>query len=270
MFKVYKLFNLLNLDVVFGAIISSMAFAVFLGVNVEASVYVLLGSTVWIIYTFDRLMDTKGDEQVLQSDRHSFHKKYFQRLGWLIVICTLVSIALLFIIDSKTLLWGVVLSGGVFGYLCTIHLIKIKWLLHKELVVAIIYTAGVIIGPLSIFEGSFSSSFFLCVAVFFLVALKNLLIFSLYDMSFDKKAGLSSVVTILGTQPIKIVIAMISILISCISILGYIYFGDPLLLILLFMTIPLFIIFKFSETRFCQMNFRYIGDAVFLMPVILL
>ncbi|MEM7110256.1 MAG: hypothetical protein AAF519_18665, partial [Bacteroidota bacterium] len=199
-----------------------------------------------------------------------FHKKYFTLLGWLIVICTLVSIALLFIINAKTLLWGVALTGGVFVYLCTIHLIKMKWLLHKELVIGSIYTAGVLIGPLSVFEGSLSIGFFLCVAVFFLVALKNLLIFSLYDIGFDNHAGLSSVATILGTQPIRRLIAIISILIGCISISGYIYFEHLLFLILFLMAIPLFIIFRFSETLFCQLNFRYIGDAVFLMPVLFL
>ncbi|MEM7110693.1 MAG: hypothetical protein AAF519_20860, partial [Bacteroidota bacterium] len=117
MFKVYKLFNLLSLDVVLGSIVSAMTFAALLGVRVEASVHILLGLAVWIIYTFDRLMDTKGNEQVLLSDRHAFHKKYFTLLGWLIVICTLVSIALLFIINAKTLLWGVALTGGVFVYL---------------------------------------------------------------------------------------------------------------------------------------------------------
>lgn len=270
MLMIYKYFNLLNLDVVSGAVISSMAFAELLEVQVETPVYFLLGLAVWVIYTFDRLMDTRDNEKSLKSERHFFHKKYFIPLGWSVVLCLLLSTLLLLVIHPKTLLWGTMVSGSVLIYLSMVHLLNVKWMVIKEVVIAVIYTIGVLLGPLSVFEGVFDSYFTFSALVFFLVVLSNLFIFSLYDVEFDHQAGLPSVVTVLGTEPVKKLVRMISFLMIGVTVTGFIISGNPLFVILFFMALPLIFLFKFHDTKFCQANYRYIGDAVFLLPVIFL
>ncbi|MEM1407467.1 MAG: hypothetical protein AAGG59_11880 [Bacteroidota bacterium] len=270
LFAVYRYFNLLNLDVVAGAVISSMAFACLLDVEVSWAASSLLGLTIWSIYTFDRLMDARYKKDALQSDRHRFHNNKASLLGWLVTACILFSAILLFFIPPITVLWGATLACCVLAYLATIHLLKIKWLVYKEVVIATIYTLGVMLAPLSIYQGDYGISFLLCGVIFFVIVLFNLLVFSIYDEDFDLKSDLPSLVTVLGKKPVNTLLHVMSAFLIVLILLGYIRYADPIFIVFLFMSTVLIIIHRYDHLNFFQLNYRLMGDAVFLLPLILL
>ncbi|MEM6359121.1 MAG: UbiA family prenyltransferase [Bacteroidota bacterium] len=267
---IYRYFNLLNLDVVAGAVICSMAFARLLDVEVSWAALSLLGFTIWSIYTFDRLMDGRYKKDALQSDRHRFHNRRGSLLSWLLVACILFSAILLFFIPPTTVLWGATLACGVLAYLATIHLLKIKWLVHKEVVIATIYTLGVMLAPLSIYQGDYGISFLLCGVIFFTIVLYNLLVFSMYDEDFDSKSDLPSLVTVLGKKPVNTLLHILSVFLIVSILLGYINYVNPVFIVFFFMSTVLIIIHRYAHHHFFQLNYRFIGDAVFLLPVVLL
>lgn len=267
--KLYYQLNLLNLDIVAGAVVSSMAFARFLNVNVEGSVYALLGLAVWVIYTFDRLMDVKSKSGSISSARHNFHHIYFKPLSWLMVFSLLISVVLLFLVPLVTVFWGAVLSGAVLAYLSTIHLLKMKWLIHKEVVIAIIYSGGVMLGPLSISSAQFDIFWVLYGLGFTCLAMINLLIFSVYDKDFDVSAQLPSLVTSIGARVVNKIIWLLAIVSTGITVLGYFSFQRPVFLVFSLMLLPLIFIHQ-SKSKFTNRNYRLIGDAVFILPALAL
>ncbi|MEM9856292.1 MAG: UbiA family prenyltransferase [Bacteroidota bacterium] len=266
----YKYLNLLNLDVVLGAVICSMAFAEILKVEVEWSSYLLLSLTVWSIYTFDRLLDSLRSDGGNRSERHYFHHKNRIPLTSLIIVSIIVSVALVPLLPYKTLVWGVVLMGVVLAYLITIHSLKIKWLVHKELVIGIVYTCGVLLGPVSIFSGEFDGSFYLLCTIFFLTVLNNLFIFSLYDEHFDILAKFPSLVTVCGARMVKgLIIALFSIA-AMLNALVFLHLNLLVSTVFLSMLFMLFLVFWFSQNPFFKSHYRLLGDAIFLFPIVIL
>ncbi len=268
--KAYHYFNLLNLDVAIGAVISSAALAVLLQVAISGFVLLELGLAVWCIYTFDRLMDVRTSEQSAQSARHAFHKAYFNSLGWLLVLFIVIALVTLFYIPPQTVLWGAFLSGCVLAYFITIHIIKVEWLIHKELVIAFVYSCGIFLGPASIYSGQFTIYHVFLWSIFFLLASINLLVFSLYDYDFDVKASFPSIVRAFGEKRIKLTVDVLLALTFLLVVGVSLVLGITVLLVFLGMVVPLFLIHRCPHITFLRKNYRVIGDAVFVLPVFML
>jgi hypothetical protein len=73
--------NLLSLDAPLVAVAWQWLFAVSMKVKLPTGVYLVLGLTVWIIYTVDRLFDAERLTDVEKSTaRHRFHRKFHKSL----------------------------------------------------------------------------------------------------------------------------------------------------------------------------------------------
>jgi hypothetical protein len=106
--RLYKVFNLLNLDVVVGAVISALYFAKLLAAKVNVFGILALGLTVWIIYTADRLLDVKKMSATPTSERHKFHQKNYNILFFLLVIVTILVGISIPLLNERVIIGGAV------------------------------------------------------------------------------------------------------------------------------------------------------------------
>lgn len=229
---------------------------------------IVLGLTVWCIYTFDHLMDARKKEGEISSDRHLFHKEHQGILIRVLLIALLLDGLLVFFLPTITLVYGVFLGFLVLVYFLSIHLMAQRAIVHKELTIAVIYTAGVCLGAISTFEGSFQVHHYIILVSFFFIVLLNLLIFSFFDREADQSARFPSLVQSLGILNSRRLITGLSLL-SAASILIIFWYGnyhEALMLFIMFVILQL--LFWFAGNRLLKENYRYLGDGIFLLPIL--
>ncbi|MEO8760594.1 MAG: hypothetical protein ABI448_06880, partial [Bacteroidia bacterium] len=71
----YKIFQALSLDVVAGAAVFSLAISKYYQVKISWSALICQSIAIWLIYTFDHLLDAKKTAGDPSTYRHQFHKK---------------------------------------------------------------------------------------------------------------------------------------------------------------------------------------------------
>lgn len=262
--RLYRTINLLSLDVVLGAVISSLYFTALLEVKPNEYSTIALGLTVWIIYTADRLLDVRKLKNQPATERHKFHQRYQKQLWVMIALMGMIVVALAFFLHQS------VLAGGIFlSVVICIYLAFQKNLHIKEFVVAILYTLGVLLPALGVFTGLPSAKHYLLIAQFFTVVLINLLLFSWFECESDRSEGYSSFVTVYGK---KVTLGLLFVLIFCsISITGCMLIQRTFNFItftMLFMTLTLLIITLFPGYYSINSRYRLLGDAIFFLPAL--
>jgi hypothetical protein len=140
-FRFYRLLNILSIDVALGAVCSGIFFAHILQADITPYSLASLGFSVWIIYTADHLLDAKKISTSATTNRHRFHQQHFQLLLILVIVAACMNAVLLFFIRRPALITGIVLVVLVILYLLIQHSLKFL----KEIFVAIVYTAGVLL-----------------------------------------------------------------------------------------------------------------------------
>jgi hypothetical protein len=253
--KYYRLLNLLSIDVALGAVSCTAWFAFQFDFPVSTVIYFLLGFSVWIVYTVDHLMDANLLQIPAATYRHAFHQQHRFVLWVMVIFMITVNIVLMLFIPIEVILNGTVLTGVVLIYLLT----NKKFGVIKELVIAVVYTCGVM-APLFSFAvvESFASSGLVMLS-FFLVVLTNLILFSWYDYDLDKGENTKSFAGAVGhnnTVRILVVLFLLQCIISAIS-------QSILFLLMELVMVPLFVwptLFSKNE------RFRLVGDAIFLLP----
>jgi len=261
--RFYRTCNLLNLDVAAGAVISALFFSKQFLVSPHAPDVIVLGLTVWIIYTVDRLLDIRNLTGTAASERHKFHQ-HNQRLLWTLLLCIgLIVIFLIFYLSVAVLCNGIYLSGAVLLYI-----LLQKYLKAKEIVVAMLYTAGVLLPTWSMILVVIPLEGYLLIAQLFIVALSNLLLFSWFEYETDQQDGHSSIAIRWG----KKTTANFLLLLSAVNLFITLYLATqnpyfiPTILFLL-MTLVLIVIFKFHSYFNLNSRYRLLGDAVFFIPL---
>ncbi|WP_155187207.1 hypothetical protein [Fulvivirga lutimaris] len=259
--------NHLSIDVVIGSIISSIFLSIITDIKYSNTSLLILGLVVWSIYTFDHLLDAKNSKADQLSARLAFHKRHSSILTKALIFTILLTACLLPFIPYKTLLYGTVLSSAVLVYFLSIHFLKSKFILHKELVIAIIYTAGICLGPVSQMTNPISNFQLLVISIFFIIVLFNLLVFSLMDQKEDLNAKFPSFVMAAG-EPITLVVlkvlGLVGIaLITYLTVLGFV--RESVLLASMFGVLQ--IIFWRRENTYIIKYYRYAGDGIFLFPI---
>jgi hypothetical protein len=265
--RVYRLINVLSIDVALGSAFSALFFGDILNVNILPYGLLALALTVWIIYTADHLRDARNIGKKASSDRHYFHQRNFKTLSACLLIAIVADIVLLFFIRKPVFVGGLFLAVLVAFYL----VLQGRMYYLKELVVALLYTLGVLLPSLAVTENHISVMHVGLFVQFFLIAFLNLLIFSFFDADNDRQDNLSSFVTRFGKSAAKNLISglfMILILINLIQLFTGGYDRIPFL-ILLVMALVLLGIFSFS--RFFRQSefYRMLGDAVFFLPILI-
>jgi hypothetical protein len=265
--KAYRFLNLLSIDIAIGAIACGMYFAWLLDVHVRPYALASLGITVWIIYTADHLLDAWKVKVRASTERHRFHQDHFRTLVVLVTVAILIDFILIFFIKRPVLFAGLYMIALVVVYL----LFHNKLTFLKEFFVALLYCVGVLLPSLTVTDVSLEMSHHILFVSFFLLALINLLLFSLFDKTNDEKDKRQSFVTLFGertTRRIIIVLSSVNML-----LLFYLFFkwNQMLVVVIPFlMNTALIIIMIFN--RWFEKNGRYrlLGDAIFLLPLLYL
>ncbi|HLT82094.1 MAG TPA: hypothetical protein VKZ86_13785 [Cyclobacteriaceae bacterium] len=263
--KTYRLLNSLSIDVAAGAVICAMFLARVLHSEPGYRAFIMLGLTVWIIYSADHLLDARRIETEASTHRHSFYQRHFAILVGVTAVAVAADIFLSLQIRPAVFQAGLLLVFPVAVYLAAQRfLISIK-----ELLGAVLYTAGVGL-PAYIFMGERAVTILqgAVIAAFFFIAWANLLLFSYFDYESDRKNAQSSFATRWGLQATSRVIIVLLVIGMglCIYLLTV---ADVLpALVLLAMNLVLFIMMCFPEYFSRGDRFRMAGDSIFLIPLI--
>lgn len=267
-------FNLLSLDVVFGAVAGMYFFSEILESDSPLISYFLLGMAVWGIYTLDHLVDAKMTESQATSLRHQFHQQNFRviSLAWLIVVLTGFS-GLIFFDEIHF----VVIPGVALTLIMTIWMAFLRWIGEKaswlkEISTAIFYVTGITMVPWLLKDSDFNAViFYLLISGYFILALLNLLILSYMDERGDERDGFGSILVLLSKAQLSRLIWFLGIMGIC--FMGILFFWESSfykihisLLLLMF----LFHLLQFGSNSGDVENTRQKMEAIFILPLVLI
>ncbi len=263
----YRLLNILSIDVALGATVSGIFFTEIFKVKATLQDFLCLGLAVWIIYTTDHLLDVRQMKQKASTVRHQFHQKYYHVLLRITGFLSVSLLILILFLTKQTLIWG----GGL-GLLVIVYLFFQRKLgFTKELVGAFLYSSGVVLPALAIYDHPYSVKNSVPVILFFSIALTNLILFSWFDKERDLIHNHSSIATRVGASKTKMALYFLFVLLSALLTLLYFQHTDPWpIVIFTLMTLTLLIIFLLSVWFSIEDRYRLAGDAIFLIPVIYL
>ena len=273
--QVYRYLNALSIDIAIGAVCSSLLIYNFIEVQADFYVSLALGLSVWLIYTLDHLLDAQKVSLKTAALRHLLHIKYYKILwGLWISVLLLNAYICLFHLNIELLLAG-------FALLCFIglhHILNIFYLkpmfwLGKEVRIAFGYSLGISLGPIISVE-TLSFNIVLLILIFFILALINLMFFSLVEKNYDLGHNLPGMSSYWPDEKIIRAINYISSLGIAMCILLFILRDS-----ISDFTIPLFLLLMLLILEISTLNYKKIedkelyrlfGDGIFLLPILLI
>lgn len=257
--SVYRILNVLSVDVAFGAVCCALFFAKILQVQILSYGLISLWLTVWIIYTTDHLLDARKLQTTASTERHRFHQKHFQEVLKFLGGALLLDFMIVLFIRERVLVGGIFLGTGVIMYLIIQRYVRFL----KEISIALLYTSGVLLPSIMVTPISIATLPWIVIIQFTLVALLNLLIFSWFDHDHDLHDGTTSVPIFFGKKATSIFIWVLFFTICLLSLLS----TNPLAsCFILVMGLVLIIIFLRSKYFLVSDRFRFVGDGVFFIP----
>lgn len=247
--------HLLSLDVVGGALVLLYFFSSYLGIAPSWTLYVLLGSNVWMIYTVDHLRDAA--KSTLRP-RYQIHQTHRRTLLFLLCLMASLIVSLLFFIETKVLIGGAVLGASSIGYLSTHEWLAKRGL--KELYVALVYTTGILLVPYVMVDELPLTLFFLLLVLTY----SNLILFSWYEHDEDVRDRFDSIATVWGVDKVeRLLVLLLAIGLS-------VAFLMPFALLSFYFVIAFLTYFiLLTGTRKGEWGpaFRIIGDGIFLVAL---
>jgi len=260
-------FQLLNLDIVVGAVLNGIFFAVCFRTRITWFTLLTLAIAVWIIYTGDRLLDTRKSGNMPDTPRHRFHQKNKKWLLAGISVSALVALLVIPLLPMVTVMYGLGLFFIVLSYFIFLMFFK-PIFFPKEPVIALLYTCGVALPAfsLSLPEGSM----FIIILQHATLAFLNLLLISSHEVTIDTKSGHHSLAIGLGkkrTETVLLVLFWLLFLSILINLIVYHeMFSFMIQATLLCMWGVLFMI-KFSWGYFKKNDrYRTWADMAFWIP----
>lgn len=261
-----------SFEVGLGAVMMSAALASTYQINIPAVVYLALFCSVWFIYLLDRLFDAKKIRTPAANPRHLFYQRNHTALCLLLVLAGLTGLCTIPFLPIPVLIFGVVLMGLCLLYLLWVYLSDRQ--LPKEVLIATLYTVGVLLAPGLLQSDSEEAVSWLIFPAIFLIAFINLLLFSKLEEQYDFADKQASIVT--GWSQVKLKNTLNLIFLSegfLIFMLGFYSSSDNIVslqLLLLLMTAILWILYKRFNSFTNPSIFRWVGDGIFLLPVLIL
>jgi 4-hydroxybenzoate polyprenyltransferase len=257
--RLYRLVNLLSIDVAGGAVCSALFFAYLLNVRILPYGVIALGLSVWIIYTVDHLLDAKKIKAPAATARHRFHQDNFKVLCAAVLLATIVNGIIILFIRHQVFVAGLFVALTVGIYFLINRYLKFM----KEFFIAIVYTIGVLLPSVTVTQQSWSEWPWTIIAQFSLTALINLILFSWFDYERDLRDGNISFVTVLGEKTSRAFISILFIASATLAVIGFSLAGS----IILGMNVILLITFIFHRYFAIHDRFRILGDFVFMIPL---
>lgn len=218
----------------------------------------VLGLSVWLIYTADRLLDAQklSDNQLLTA-RHRFAHRWQKPLFlvWLIVLLIDISLAVTGLTPEQFLSGAVLLGLGVGYTLAVYHRRRIP----KELLVALIFALGTrvfLIGPFP------NPALFTATLGLFLLAFANCVFIAYREMTLDRQMQHPSLAR---QHPRSRTWAFIGLAVACALGLTLATTVSTHYLMLSISSIALILLGYYAH-QFPAELFRVLADAVLLIP----
>lgn len=264
----------LSLDVMLGAIIGNLVFWQLPTGNgkVEMVASIVLGVAVFVIYSADRLFDLRN-LAISNTQRHAFHDKHKKVLWEIIIILSFFSAIFAFTLPAKILALGLSLAVVVLIYLLAVNKLPNNNFLSiaKEPLTAIIYTIG-IVGTAFITKENITWQEWAVAGMFFAIVIQNLLLFSVYEsIALPNSKNLAS---FFGK---KTSLTITTVLFLLIIIFGSYTFSHnsenyiaKVLLVEMVMSAVLWLLNDFVKFFIQNERYRWLGDGVFLLMLVLL
>ncbi|MEP5611822.1 MAG: hypothetical protein ABJP45_06205 [Cyclobacteriaceae bacterium] len=259
--RAYRLLQHLSIDIVFGAVILLHFFSKIYGTSPSWQTSTLLGCSIWLIYTFDHLRDSRS-AKLGNRERYTFHSRNQKalRIGMMVVFC--LALTTLFFVPRQLILGGSILV--VFSLVYVLFQTTFSRLGMKEAYIAIIYTLGVLLSPIVATQNFDGYSFIVLLILSFL----NLIIFSWFEFEEDEADSFTSIATQMGKSNLFKLILAISSIGFAIAILSFDRF--PMYAAYMLIVLVIFVLLVFNDQWAMQKSrYRKIGDAVFLLPILL-
>ena len=258
--------HFLSLDVAIGAVVNHLVFSKLVGVfNIYSTV--ILGTSTWLIYILDRLLDNQQNAAIL-TKRHQFHAKNKQILWFLIIFLGILNFFLIFFLPFKVQIFGLFLVSLTAFYGFLVFRFPKYQPFHKEFFVTFIYAVGVIgtafvqkKTPLNFTEFHLAFNFLLVVG-------QSLLLFSWFEI-LEENNSTKNMVSWLGQKTVKIFL-FFSLIIIATSVPFFEGFPQKIAFTETFMAMIFFGMAIFPKVFLRSEIYRPIGEMVFILPVILL
>ena len=262
----YRLFNILSIDVALGAVACSAYLVCMVEVQLPWPALICLGLTVWLIYTADHLVDARKVKAPAATLRHRFHQLHYHALLGASVLIAVTLFLLLFTLQHAVLAGGAALALLVLCYFVG----QPQLGRFKELFAAILYTGGVALPALALWWNALSLFHVLVLMVLAITALLNLVLFAWFDVEQDQRDNHPSLARHLGKTGTKYLLYCLFLVQLGLTVGGITMFSDKasFLTILLLMNGGLLFIFMHCRWFATDERYRLAGDAVFLFPIL--
>lgn len=265
--SLYRYVNILSLDVAAGAMVCGVFFSRLLNASLLPYSVIVLGLTVWVIYTADHLRDARQIGGEASSARHSFHFSHSRGLWAILVAAVFVDGIIVLLMRKPIIAAGLMLLPVVVIYLLAHR--HLGW--AKEMFVAALYTCGVLLPSVSVSSPKLEWQHYVAFAIFALLALINLLVLSWFDYPNDVKDRQSSFATTMGRDVTRLMVfILVTLNYAGLTLLFFAGFDPGAIIVLSLMNTLLLVIFLFPGMSERNNRYRMIGDAVFLLPAIYL
>lgn len=265
-----RIIDFFSLQVVAGACISATFISRLYNQVTPLVSFVCLGLSVLIIYSVDHYWDSSKASSAKQ--RHIISPNKIASVKLTIVIATIINVFFIFYLSWSTLIAGMVIGSLVATYFLLFRNAGKPYWIFKEFLIALIFTFGIFIpGVTAGQQVNVSLSAVFLFLEFFLLAWTNLLIFSWFDFEYDKKSGFPSGVRVLGKPLSKNIIYILIALFMIVWLLHFILIPDfPVKnRIITFLMAIILAAIMFNHRYFAKSDrYRFIGDAIFLLPLL--
>lgn len=276
--RLYANVRLLSLDVAASALGAGMMAVRVCHVRPHPAFYVLLPAGTWVVYTLDHLLDAQLQGQTARTPRHRFHARHATLL-WTVcvvgsVLCAVAGIVAMSHVRVEFAA-AVITLFGLHEAMIKLAGNRASPLLMKELGVASIFTAGTWGLPLLLaWRGKQPIQVPILLAVqYALLALVNLIEFSIFEMRLDTRQTQSSFVRAMGRRK-SAQIAWGAIIIQATLGLATLSIARPTSRIaigLLVMMGSVLVGLLVRPTFFMRFErYRTVGDGAFLLPLLML
>lgn len=265
--QLYRYFRWLSLDVVLGAIVFLEFLRSVYELVMPVTVYLALAIAVWLIYTVDHLIDSENSQS--SDPRRQFHQIHYRKFILFTGIAAVAGLINIYYLPVEVIRSGSILAACCITYLMLVYFVPRLW--FKELIVAAGYATGIFLAPISLMETiqGVDVIIFIQLAV---LALVNLLVFSVYDRDSDLKNGFGSIALRLGPDSIYLIWTLLFLLFSSSIILGITLQEKYQMIQIAYLIMAGILggVLKFNTFFGQHERFRTVGDAVFFVPAIFL
>lgn len=259
-----------SLEVPVGAVVMSNVVASIADAKVPVAVYISLFLAVWFIYILDRLFDARKISAKASNPRHYFYQEHFPSLLTVLIMVGGAGLLSLYYLPAEVLLYGVLVMGSCLLYLLWVFLSARS--LPKEVIVAVLYTAGISLAPWALAGRGFEPVDLLVAGVVLLIAFINLVLFSRQEQHYDIADGQESFIARWRAASVHLLLRS-AFMVAVIGIVSIFLLSDGLGALQGLLALMLGILWVLYQRMAYFKNplaFRLIGDGIFLLPILLL